>query len=414
MRSFPTVSIVLHKNYRNNAGKYPVKIRVTYQRKSRYFKTQYVLDEDEFDRSYKSIRPRGEYKLLKDALLKIEFEVQEFIRQDERFSWEAVADFLYGVERKQDDVISSYQNYIDLLESEKRYGNARAYRYSLKSLEDFLGSRSKLEYNEINVNFLKRFDSFMSQRGLSKTTIGVYMRCLRFIINEGIRNDHLSQNLYPFGLEKHGKYAIPKGNNTKKALSKDELQSIANQDLSGNQSLEFCRDFWMISFYCGGINFADLLRLRIRDYNRKSISFIREKTKHTKVNASKTIIHLTDSCIQLIEIYRSHTEIEDSYLFSYLESASNKKQEKSLVDSFNNHIRKGMNKLSSLLQLSFKVGPIHARHSFANLSWNKKVPISYIANTMSHSSIKTTSSYLKSISDENKKETMDVIFEDFK
>ena len=54
-----------------------------------------------------------------------------------------------------------------------------------------------------------------------------------------------------------------------------------------------------------------------------------------------------------------------------------------------------MNSIAKDLESPIKISMMHARHSFANIAWNKQVPVSYIAEIIAHSSVKTTNSYLK-------------------
>src|SRR5687768_7441945 len=53
------------KTLKKNAGLYPVKLRVYYNKVTRYYPTGYDLTVSDFEKSYKAEKPRGEYKDLK-------------------------------------------------------------------------------------------------------------------------------------------------------------------------------------------------------------------------------------------------------------------------------------------------------------------------------------------------------------
>src|SRR5690606_27822126 len=101
---------------------------------------------------------------------------------------------------------------------------------------------------------------------------------------------------------------------TKKALDHDQIKGIRDIALH-SRSKTMYRDFWLLSFYCGGINGADLLRLKKSNYNGESISYFREKTKTTAKQVKRTDIYLVPHARQIIERYRDNSN-QSQYLFS--------------------------------------------------------------------------------------------------
>ena len=53
---------------------------------------------------------------------------------------------------------------------------------------------------------------------------------------------------------------------------------------------EYARDIWLLLYRCNGSNFADLLRMRWSNINRKDIRFYRQKTETTRKKNVKQII----------------------------------------------------------------------------------------------------------------------------
>ncbi len=58
---------------------------------------------------------------------------------------------------------------------------------------------------------------------MSITTVGIYLRALRMIINIAIDNTAFRKEDYPFGKRR---YVIPTGKNIKKALPIDQIKKI--------------------------------------------------------------------------------------------------------------------------------------------------------------------------------------------
>ncbi len=65
----------------------------------------------------------------------------------------------------------------------------------------------------------------MLQDGNSLTTVGIYIRPLRALFNQAIRDGIIAPESYPFG---KGRYQIPAGRNVKKALSLNDIEKILN------------------------------------------------------------------------------------------------------------------------------------------------------------------------------------------
>lgn len=65
----------------------------------------------------------------------------------------------------------------------------------------------------------------MLQRGKSITTVEIYVRTLRAIINLAKSRGTVKRNDYPFGRRK---YVIPSSRNIKKALNIEQIKQIFN------------------------------------------------------------------------------------------------------------------------------------------------------------------------------------------
>ena len=87
-----------------------------------------------------------------------------------------------------------------------------AYRSAKKALLHF---RPKLYLEDITPDFLQRFENSMVDAGKSRTTIGIYLRSLRAIINEAIDSGLMRREDYPFGRRR---YIIPAPKQAKIAL----------------------------------------------------------------------------------------------------------------------------------------------------------------------------------------------------
>lgn len=129
-----------------------------------------------------------------------------------------------------------------------------------------------LRFDHLTPAFLTTYEQWMqhygkaSQKalgastGASLTTVGIYLRHVRAVINDAIEAGFMSRDAYPFG---RNRYVIPAGSNTKKALPKADIEQIkAYQPLPGTME-QRSHDLWLFSYFCNGANLTDICRLNV-------------------------------------------------------------------------------------------------------------------------------------------------------
>ena len=103
---------------------------------------------------------------------------------------------------------------------------------------------------------------------------------------------------YPFG---PGRYVIPAGANTKKALSKTDIDRIKTyQPMPGTMERRSL-DLWLFSYYCNGANFTDICHLAWGNVDLKGnkLTFVRMKTaRSTKQKQTSITAYLRPETAQ--------------------------------------------------------------------------------------------------------------------
>lgn len=91
----------------------------------------------------------------------------------------------------------------------------------------------------------------MFSQEYSKTTVGIYTRCLRTIFNEAIFQGIIKRdNCYLFGRRK---YQCPNSLNTKKSLSLEDVGKLYYYEPVCIEERK-AKDFWLFSYFANGIN----------------------------------------------------------------------------------------------------------------------------------------------------------------
>jgi len=391
-----TTSIFLDKSRPSvKSNTYPVRLRIIFQRKVKYYATGINLTNEENEFIF---NPKPKQKIpdnLKNIKLDLaakETRAKEIIDKLENFSFDTfekkffekplTKNFYSIIEQKRDDLIKA-----------ERIGTANTFDGTLKSLRNF---KKDLSIDDITISFLNDYKKYMLKKGKSLTTIGMYLRNVRTLINE---SPLFNKENYPFGKDK---FVIPSGANIKKALDFTDIEKIYNADLQNNL-FEKYRDFFILSYLGNGVNISDIARLKFKNINDNTITFVREKTKKTTENKQKTIaIPITPEIKAIIDRYANKNTYPDNYIFSILTNDLSPVDQHKKIKFFTKLVNKHIKQICSNLGIEKNVSTYTARHSFATILKNSNVPISFISESLGHQNIKTTELYLGSFADNDK------------
>lgn len=389
-----TTQIILDKRRINKKGTYPIRLRVYFKGRRKFYSTGIDLTEATFENIFNNEKKQGkelqfnanERKEIKKKLNAFQVKADGIIEKISPFTFDAFERAFFANRAVYSDVYTAFDTYINNLMDSGRIGTARSYTTAMKSLQSF---RKKLQFAEINKSLLLRYERWMRSNGKSDTTIGIYIRSLRAVYNA----QDINPTLYPFG-ERSNQYSIPQSRNIKKALKATEIAQIFNAELEGAMSKY--RDYWIFLFLANGMNVADMCNLKRSDIDGDKITFIREKTKNTTKDTTRTQIHITPEMWNIINKYGTKSINKDAYLFPFLEHSMTDEEKYKRVRTVNRTINKYMNRLGRELKLSVPLSTIVARHSFATTLKRAEVKTEVISEMMMHTSLNTTRNYLDS------------------
>jgi len=398
------LTVLIQDTRREKKNKtYPIKLRVTYQRKQVYYPTRFDLTEDDFKKLF-TPKPREEYKKILLELTSIENKAKGIIDElKDSFNWKAFDAKFLKKQSEWDSVFSSFQDCIDTLKKEGRIGTALSYENSLNSLKTYTEGSKRLSFEDITADFLNNYENWMLHNGRSITTVGIYLRALRTVFNSAIANGIVSRDLYPFN---KNSYQIPTGRNIKKALALADIGKIYHyQPEPGNESEEKARDFWLLSYFGNGINMKDIALLKFKDIQGDLIVFVRAKTKRSRRgNPTIITIPLTDEVKYIIDKWGNKQLHPEDYIFPILEKGCTPKREWELIHQFVKTTNKYMRRIAAALEIDKDITTYTARHSYATVLKRSGVSTEFISEALGHADIKTTRNYLDSFENEQKKE----------
>lgn len=403
-----TVTIQLDKRNQRKDLTYPVKLRVysTELQKAKLYSADRNMTEDTFHEVWKKEKTARAYREDRDYLDKLRIKAVEEANNTDPFSFEA---FERKMNRKKGDaknVIYHYTEKITLLKELGRFGTAETYSLSLRSIKKFIEVQKGREPQEISFvsitpAFLSRYENYMMTNGKSENTISIYLRALRTIFNSAIRENEITQDIYPFG---KNKYEVPAGKGVKKALTKNQLKILFESKPEGEEQ-EKAKDFWLFSYLCNGMNINDIALLKFNNIVNDTIEFKRAKTKQTAKKSQTTIIvPLHEVAKSIITKYGNDNKNKDNYIFPILSNDTPREVAKVKIKNFTRFINQHMKKLAISNGLPEEISTYWARHTFATGVIREGASMEFVKEAFGHQNITTTQNYFAGFEDDAKKE----------
>ena len=171
---------------------------------------------------------------------------------------------------------------------------------------------------------------------------------------------------------------------------------IKEIDLMGeNESVQFARDIFILSYLCSGINFTDIANLKPGNIIDNRLQYIRQKT------GKKISLQLSPDANQIIRRHQK-TTAQSGYLFPILDIKTHKTaiQKQNRIHKVLGKTDKGLKRIAELTEINISLTTYVARHSFATVLKKSGVNVALISEALGHSDLATTQIYLGSFENE--------------
>ena len=395
-----------------NAGSkdpiYPIKLRVTFARKQRYYPLDVsAVSKADWEKIQSGQRMSKSQREVFHTIREYEGRAIEITDTLHPFSFHAF-DTRWKSSAMPTHSSKSFQavfkEYIEDLRRAGRASTTSSYQCAFNSLLSF---SKNLAWNDLTPEFLEEYEAYMREEGNSQNTIGIYLRSLRAVINYGIANGLFAKEYYPFGRKSHGKYQIPSAQNKKRALSKKEVEAIKALEVKPGSRKELARDFWLFSYYANGCNIKDIVHLRWKDIDWKEgvIQFVRKKTERAnKSNQVQITAVIHPHITEVIQRRGVDDSQPENYVFSIIDANQTAEEQHKHTQEFVRRINIGLKQIAKELNLTKNLTTYTARHSHAYALLMGGASLEVIMDQFKHSSMKTTMNYIDSIDNEKRKD----------
>ena len=298
-----------------------------------------------------------------------------------------------NVERKnaKDDLRLYIPEVIGMLKREGKFPAMHVYACTLRSYEKFCAEErhpknttASLSMQEIfTPERLKEYEDWLAGQQSSPNTISTYMRTLQAVYNRwmspGIEgyNPVLFKDVY-----------TKVESRTKRALTAEQMEQLRNTDFSVlTLRQQQVLTYFLLMFMLRGMPFIDLAHLRKSDLRNRRIPYRRHKT------GKLMVVDVPPDAMRLLQKYRDKTDSE--YLFPLLHGGLFMEEHHHRYQETLRHFNRELARLMKQLLPGVSVSSYTARHTWATLAYHSGVPVGLISQSLGHSSIRVTMTYLK-------------------
>lgn len=379
-----SISLYLDRRYKRKDGKYPVKVKVSFKGNQGFLiPTSAHISLNQWERKEVVRHPNREKinAYLRDRQNKITNAIYD-LEMSGRIGIMSVSSIRKYVEDVLDggDHYSFIKHFEKVIDDKTKISTKTIYRQTLVKIEMF--DKRDLGFTDITYLWLKSFERFLSDSGISINSINIHMRNIRAVINDAITEERAPLDCYPFR-----KYKIKKEETPHRALNINQLCLLRNYSCEPSQ--EQYRDVFMLIFYLGGINIVDLCNLRQID--RGYVEYRRAKTGRLYR------IKVQPEALEIIERYRG-----DSYLLNILDRYGNYKD-------YLHRLNLNLRQIGPYKIVKDKAGKLRkyersplfpalstywARHTFATIAASLNIPKETIAAVLGHGGKTVTDIYI--------------------
>jgi integrase len=281
MTNSTTVIPVLWSRKDKN-GLFPIKIRVTTNRKSTYQNIGWSIKKNEWTDYKKQVKSIHEdYEEINELIIKVVDELESKVQQ------------IIPVKNQKKNFMDYLQLKIDQKKEGSKYFSSKRYGSLFFHLLKFSNS-SPIYFTDIDKEFVIRFKAYLEKNIKSRNdkneasinTVVNYLKVFKTILNHAI-NDEVIKGVNPIP-----SYLIPSKKKVKKVpLSNSQIWLLnelrPENELMTKGMIDAINTF-MFSFWSRGLRISDVLQLRYKNFTGEYFKIVMEKTDEV-VNVPLTL-----------------------------------------------------------------------------------------------------------------------------
>lgn len=379
---------IIRNGKTNQNGESTIYFRLTINRKSSYLSTGCYINPNLWDVKLGKVKFKAtSAKEINQLLSSLESKLTAHIYACIERNINATAASI--IKNYKSDIGESFNSiahsFIEQYSATNKIGTRDKVKSIVKKVNTFNGGNDTL-LSEITYQYLLDYEKYCrTVLGNKDSTIANNMKFIRQVINRAIKLGKFEQVNNPFAF-----YIIREPRSARTFLTKSELTSIKNLDLTNNKNLSKCKDVFLFACYCGGLRISDVIMLEWSSVENKSISITTRKT------GQQISLPMNETAYNIINSYRG---LNDKYVFNYVDDAIIATRDYIEIDNIISRVTASYNKylkrIGQLANITKNLSSHVARHTFATISLSKGIPIEVVQKILGHSNIRETQIYAK-------------------
>jgi len=383
-------------------GEREIRIRLTLNREQKYVSIGLKSTEENWD--FETDGPaitHPQYKKISRAIEDkqddIDFEIKLMKKNGHEFI--SLADIIYKVKKSTQPVVAAKlyaltDTIIADLEAADKIGYADTF-YNTKEyvLKHVFGEKDKSFVNFNKTDF-EALESYLIKQELKETTMSAYLRTFYRIWNIAIERGMCPKDHHPKKVIKFKPYK--KYKTSKRAISAADMKLIEGYEADYGSRVFRNQQMFLFSYYCRGINYNDIVKLKESNFNGDILRYKRSK------NGRLYDFKLHSKARAIVETFRNYPlQSDGGYVFPILKAEHDTASKiDARIDSGLKDLNEDLKTIKENKGIDRTVTSYVARHSFATNLKHKKVEISLIQEAMGHETEEITRIYLEEYDDE--------------
>lgn len=192
---------------------------------------------------------------------------------------------------------ATFTSHYEALVATKAGKYRQSFDYAAQWLQRF--HTEPIEFDELDFAFLRKFDNYLQQNGISANSRGIIFRNMRTALNDAISNGLTDR--YPFR-----QFKIPHAIKDKTYLRLNDFRILLDYQPQ-TPAQQTAKDLFLLSFYLCGANPIDIFNMQ--PSRNGYISFVRTKTQCK--SQSNINIKLQPEAIEIIERHKGTAHLLD-------------------------------------------------------------------------------------------------------
>lgn len=375
-------------------GSHPIAIRIIKDRKAKFVFTGKSAKKEQWDEVMGL--PNKKHPLhkeltiyLKKKLLDADTELLQLEKDDTFFTADNIKQTLKTTKSTK-TIFEYFDSTILELEKNGQVSSRSKYITARNRLLDFTKGNRDIDPKAIDLSFLLRYEKFLRLNNYKTSSIATYFTPLNTIINILINDKLIKKDASPFLNFSLRRFKYQPNH---RAMDKTKMQSLLCYKTKEGSIEEFAIHYFTFSYYCWGMNMADIARLKWKDIHDSRLVYIRSKTK------KQYNIPILPPVQMVLDHYKRNSKPHpEDYIFPILDDQKYKNQKRKIgrINYQLKKINKALTKIAYLNGINESVTSYMARHSFATNLRNMDISTSKIQHMLGHSTAEMTQGYLDS------------------